>query len=44
MEEKRSSSFDPCALARPGVLKPELINMNDLTNERTNERRDGLTV
>ena len=22
---------------RPGVLKPELINMNDLTNERTSE-------
>ena len=34
MEEKHSSS----ALERPGVLKPELINMNDLTNERTNER------
>ena len=36
------------ALAQPGVLKPELINMNDLTNERrdegASERRDGLTV
>ena len=39
MEEKHSSS----ALERPGVLKPELINMNDLTNGRADEQANGAT-
>ena len=37
MQKKHSSSLFALSLAQPGVLKPELINMNDLTNERREE-------
>ena len=40
MQEKHSSSL----FAQPGVLKPELINMNDLTNERREEGKSKRTA